>query len=445
MAEANVKDYSTKIRATDTASHPRNYKLTVSDSQSADTVLKSNETSAYLTQGRGNSGILSYHFNQVASNSPIEDDHVETHLSQGGIEWSFFGVFDGHSGWTTSSKLRQALVPYVADSLSKVTEQAPIAEAAALQSAFLSLDRDIVYNSAEQALASRTLTKAQAVAQLLPAMSGSCALLAAYNATTKMIHVAVTGDSRAIYTRKTSEGWAVKALSEDQTGSTASEVARLRSEHPNESNVVKNGRILGGLEPSRAFGDARYKWSSQVQAQIAERFYGRRAPAALLSPPYVTARPEVTSTSIDLNDQGFMVLGTDGLYEMLTNEEITELVLIWRQKYDSAFEQRSSWLPAFLGGKGAGNDKIFNEDEQRSGQKTPYTQSKKQFVCQDENVATHIIRNALGGGDTNRLYGLLSLPYPMSRSYRDDISVTVVFFGEDGKRRPQTQEPRARL
>lgn len=46
------------------------------------------------------------------------------------------------------------------------------------------------------------------------------------------------------------------------------------------------------------------------------------------------------------------------------------------------------------------------------------------------DVSTHIIRNALGGGDTNRLYGLLSLPYPLSRSYRDDISVTVVFFGE---------------
>jgi hypothetical protein len=29
--------------------------------------------------------------------------------------------------------------------------------------------------------------------------------------------------------------------------------------------VISRGRILGGLEPSRAFGDARYKWPREVQ------------------------------------------------------------------------------------------------------------------------------------------------------------------------------------
>lgn len=29
--------------------------------------------------------------------------------------------------------------------------------------------------------------------------------------------------------------------------------------------VVQRGRILGGLEPSRAFGDARYKWPLHIQ------------------------------------------------------------------------------------------------------------------------------------------------------------------------------------
>lgn len=41
----------------------------------------------------------------------------------------------------------------------------------------------------------------------------------------------------------------------------------LRSEHPDDEadNVVMNGRVLGGLEPSRAFGDARYKWPIGMQ------------------------------------------------------------------------------------------------------------------------------------------------------------------------------------
>ena len=42
---------------------------------------------------------------------------------------------------------------------------------------------------------------------------------------------------------------------------------RIQSEHPpsEADDVVRRGRILGGLEPSRAFGDARYKWPVPVQ------------------------------------------------------------------------------------------------------------------------------------------------------------------------------------
>ena len=40
------------------------------------------------------------------------------------------------------------------------------------------------------------------------------------------------------------------------------------SEHPIEEkgDVIIEGRVLGGLEPSRAFGDARYKWPRETQA-----------------------------------------------------------------------------------------------------------------------------------------------------------------------------------
>ncbi|CCG84734.1 protein of unknown function [Taphrina deformans PYCC 5710] len=441
-AEVGSRDYSSTVKITDTASHPRNYKMLVADPESADTMLKSNETSTYLTKGSGNSGILSYHFNQVASNSPIEDDHVESLTTHQSTDWAFFGVFDGHSGWTTSDKLKRELVPYVAAALNSSPGRDNVSIKQALQTGFLNLDTEIVHASAQRVLQGKDIPKAAAVAQLMPALSGSCALLALYDAAAQSVHVAVTGDSRAIYARQGAGGWIIKALSEDQTGSTTSEVARLRAEHPNEENVVRNGRILGGLEPSRAFGDSRYKWSISTQSQIADRFYGRRPPAALVSPPYVTARPEVTSTKINLDEQGFMVMGSDGLYEMLTNEEITELVVGWKQKFDPK-ASASSWLPAFLGSPSP--PKIINEDDARSGQKKPHVKSKKQFVYEDDNIATHIIRNALGGGDTNRLYGLLSLPYPLSRSYRDDISVTVVFFGHDTDRRSEATPIKAKL
>lgn len=44
----------------------------------------------------------------------------------------------------------------------------------------------------------------------------------------------------------------------------------------------------------------------------------------------------------------------------------------------------------------------------------------------DDKVSTHLIRNALGGGDELALRRLVTIPAPHSRRYRDDITVTVV-------------------
>jgi pyruvate dehydrogenase phosphatase len=55
----------------------------------------------------------------------------------------------------------------------------------------------------------------------------------------------------------------------------------------------------------------------------------------------------------------------------------------------------------------------------------------------DDNAATHIIRNALGGSSGGmekqyeRLNEILQLPPGVARSYRDDITVIVIRFNED--------------
>lgn len=45
----------------------------------------------------------------------------------------------------------------------------------------------------------------------------------------------------------------------------------MQSEHPADeaSFVIQRGRVLGGLEPTRAFGDARYKWPKDVGEKCA--------------------------------------------------------------------------------------------------------------------------------------------------------------------------------
>lgn len=53
----------------------------------------------------------------------------------------------------------------------------------------------------------------------------------------------------------------------------------------------------------------------------------------------------------------------------------------------------------------------------------------------DKNSATHLIRHALGGTDYgiehSKLSHILTLPSDVVRLFRDDITVTVVYFNDE--------------
>lgn len=270
----------------------------------------------------------------------------------------------------------------------------------------------------------------RAAAELLaPALSGSCALLAFYDTDSRMLRVACTGDSRAVLGRRSSSGnWTATALSEDQTGSAASEAQRLRQEHPGEDHVVRNGRVLGNLEPTRAFGDGFYKWQRNVQQKIKRHFFGRTPHQLLKTPPYVTAEPVVTSTEIDPTKGDFVVLATDGLWEMLTNEEVVGLVGQWIEEQRTNSQGGAGvkgWLNSWLGSESGLPVEKSTKQEDASGQRQPIRQQQygtpatsSRFACEDKNAATHLVRNALGGKDKDMLCALLTLPSPYSRRYR---------------------------
>ncbi|KAF2161589.1 hypothetical protein M409DRAFT_69680 [Zasmidium cellare ATCC 36951] len=422
--------------------------------------LRTNEES-YLV-GRGE-GVVRYDVVQIPSNDPIEDDHVEkivevpntTAAAEEGkasSDWMFWGVFDGHSGWTTSAKLRQTLVSYVARELNATYKSAlqdpkltfPSADSvdAAIKKGFVKLDNEITHESVAKVL--KAQSKVVAAEILAPALSGSCALLSFYDSRSKELRVACTGDSRAVLGRRGSSGkWTATALSIDQTGGTPSEDERLRAEHPGEPNVTLNGRILGGLEPSRAFGDAIYKWSTETQEKMKKNFFGRSPSRFLKTPPYVTAEPVITRTKIDPTKGDFVVMATDGLWEMLTNEEVVGLVGQWLEKQASVSSETKSgnngWLQSWFSSQKAGALPIEHHDQgDASGQRAPVRQQQwgiptgqdQRFVVEDKNAATHLVRNALGGKDKDMLSALLTLPSPYSRRYRDDLTVQVIFFGE---------------
>lgn len=290
------------------------------------------------------------------------------------------------------------------------------------------LDDEIVHESVKKL--KKAQSKVAAAELLAPALSGSCALLSFYDSRSKLLRVACTGDSRAVLGRRGSNGkWTATPLSEDQTGGTVSEAERLRAEHPGEPNVVRNGRILGGLEPSRAFGDASYKWSLQTTQELKKSYFARSANSLLKTPPYVTAEPIITTTKVEPEKGDFVVMATDGLWEMLTNEEVVGLVGQWLDAQGgsngSQNSQTQSWLKSWTGGqKGLPvEDKSSSKQE---GQRAPIRQQQwgtktsmnERFVVEDKNAATHLVRNALGGKDQDQLSALLTLPSPFSRRYR---------------------------
>lgn len=98
---------------------------------------------------------------------------------------------------------------------------------------------------------------------LQPALSGSCAISALFDTSSSNLYVALAGDSRAVMGTfdPETQKWKVEVLSEDQTGRNLREVERMKKEHPKneEETVIMRGRVLGGLEPTRSFGDGKYK------------------------------------------------------------------------------------------------------------------------------------------------------------------------------------------
>ena len=170
----------------------------------------------------------------------------------------------------------------------------------------------------------------------------------------------------------------------------------------------------------------------------------RPAPAALKTPPYVTATPVVTHRKFTFHDDSldtskplgprFVVLATDGLWDKLSSEEVVALVGGHLRGVRGVVpkEQLQTLVPT-----SSGSPTVEGKDKKRNN-------ARGSWFFGDEEPSVHLIRNAFGGGDEFALRKLMSIPSPFARRYRDDTTVSVVWWDEQDDT-PKVVEFKAKL
>ncbi|KAM0415851.1 hypothetical protein ACHAPT_013211 [Fusarium lateritium] len=393
---------------------------------SRDEVTRMLSQQAYSFRVRNVPGVVRYDGTQLGANLPCEDRFAHGKFPSpwnDGNQWMALGVFDGHAGWQTADLLEKQLLPHVQQTLSQL-KPASIGKAVsdedvqrAITSAFLDFDNLIIKTALDTAQSTEPLQdkiKKQAVAY-----AGSCALVSLYDPSTSNLHVACTGDSRAVLGQKGADGkWEAIPLSVDQTGENKEEIARLTKEHPGEEHVVKDGRVLG-MMVSRAFGDGRWKWPLDFQRDAVKRFYGippLSPPGGFKTPPYLTAEPVVTSTKIDPSKPSFLIMATDGLWYTLRSQEAVDIVGKWvdsRTDGNVTSQPEPTYAP-------------FEFSHFWQGVTWRFTEGR--MTTKDNNAAVSLLRNSLGGNHHELVAGRLAFSAPFARRLRDDTTVQVAFF-----------------
>lgn len=150
---------------------------------------------------------------------------------------------------------------------------------------------------------------------------GSCVLVVLLHG--KDLYILNLGDSRAVLaTISSCKNGSLTAiqLAETHTVDNEMECRQVLADHPDDPSVIFGGRIKGKLKLTRAFGVGYLKKSIMNDALM-----GILRVRNLRSPPYVSTHPFTVSHSVSENDL-FVVLGSDGLFDFFTNEEVVECV-----------------------------------------------------------------------------------------------------------------------
>lgn len=156
------------------------------------------------------------------------------------------------------------------------------------------------------------------------------------------------------------------------------------------------------------------------------------------TPPYMTAEPEVTVKKLTKGDpEGdlrFIVLATDGceplpipechsradhclpsVWDQISFQDAVALMAAYLDKPDQSKLSRKYLLPELL----------QQSPESLARHRQTIDEDKGNWVVQDTNAATHLLRNAYSN-EVHPLAEMLSFKAPWAREWRDDITCRYV-------------------
>ncbi|ORY94467.1 phosphatase 2C-like domain-containing protein [Syncephalastrum racemosum] len=208
----------------------------------------------------------------------MEDAHV-TLLKLDDTDASFFGVYDGHGGATIAQYTGQVLHRKIRESENFEKKQ----YREALKDGFMHIDKELSEDG-----------------NFAYDPSGCTAVTALITPENKIL-VANAGDSRAVIGVKGK----AKALSYDHKPMDRAESQRIIAA----GGFVEFGRVNGNLALSRAIGDFEFKQNEYLPAEE----------------QIVTCNPDIIEHTITEDDE-FMVLACDGIWDVMTNQQVVDYV-----------------------------------------------------------------------------------------------------------------------
>lgn len=234
---------------------------------------------------------------------PAMEDTYSIVVDPKGSDPSFFGVFDGHGGIAVAEMLKNSFWSTYKKCLSGSDPiKSTIAAYLEFDTLTLAQPKGIFGALRERGVGGSRCGATAATAVLLPSPDGRQQLVAAN-----------VGDARVMLSRG---GQAIQ-LSFDHKPDVEAERKRIEAKNPTPKkplvvNVDGTWRVGGLLALSRAFGDAYLKDWSDGKIDGARGGFG------------LSAEPDVVVETLGPDDN-LIILGTDGLWEKISNQEAVDI------------------------------------------------------------------------------------------------------------------------